>query len=154
MKRKLNEQTKKMDHLLTLMRDANTRFLKQQDYCKPSSQKSEKMTTPNQNLPSNSNDFRKSYNFPVSTQNQKSEKATSSALPFNYYRSVPPPGLANSDVQDKKCSEDIQSSTRQQNKSTHINPNHNIQKIIKESADFNTQMRSANNSAGAKSSSK
>ena len=125
LKKKMIEQTKKVDHLLTFMKDANRRFLNQQEQAKY--QHNENKEKPIKSIESN-------YEAYLSEKNTSSDTVTP-VLNFSYYRSVPPPKI-NKKISSPEEKNNLNETSIKVTPS--INPNHNIQNIVADSASFNS----------------
>jgi len=117
------------------MKDANTRFVKQQqEHSKPddvSIEEGQTKQTP------------ESYN-----EQQCNKQQNQPNLAVNYYRSVPPPMASkniqnfqkNTDFKEKRINSSSDSRPDQKFNPINKNPNHNIHKIIQEFKTFNNQI--------------
>lgn len=128
LKRKMIEQTKKVEHLLTLMKDANRRFLNQQEQQLKHQHHNEIKEKPRKSS--------ESINYEAySSEKNAGSDAAQPVLNFSYYRSVPPPKLNKKQTSPEKNEIFNESSIKP---TPNINPNHNIQNIIADSASFNS----------------
>lgn len=135
--KKLKDLHQKVDHLFTFMKDANLRFLKQQE--------TQSDSKPHQ--PHADHDDICSSKATTELENLKeTNKASTSSLPITYYRNVPPPLPGSNSNNTRDTSFQEAHVTPNNNKSMKSakpvftkNPNHNIHKIVNESTNFNNQ---------------